>query len=137
MTIEVSCASALLVNIWHCLSKGILTTLIIPDADGGHQPSTNVYVHPVDSTASLNYLGPFYDLGEDILGTSKTTQRYNIASAAFSIDEQRLLMVGEDGVVVVRNLHLDELSIKGQHSAKEIYLPTTEEAEDAETILTF
>ncbi len=80
-----------------------------PDADWGHQPSTNVYVHHVDSSATLKFEGPYCDLGEDIYGTSKSTQRYNIASAAFSIDEKRLLMVGEDGVVVVRNIHLDDI----------------------------
>lgn len=43
------------------------------------------------------------------LGASKSTQRFNIASAAFSIDERRILMVDEDVVAVVRNLHYDEI----------------------------
>lgn len=80
-----------------------------PNADWGHQPSTNVYIHPVDSSTVFNFLGPYSDLGDNISGTSKSTQRFNIASAAFSVDEKRLLMVGEDGVVVVRNLHLEEM----------------------------
>lgn len=85
--------------------QGYISYTHNPDADWGHQPSTNVYIHPVDSSTAFKYLGPYSDLGEDICGT----RHNNIASAAFSVDEKRLLMVGEDGVIVVRNLHLDQL----------------------------
>ena len=49
----------------------------------------------------------FNDLGDGIDGTTRTTRRAkNVASAAFSCDEKHLLVVGEDGVVVIRNLHM-------------------------------
>lgn len=70
----------------------------------GHQPSTNVYIC---KTSDLNTnIKHFKDLGVNIKGTF--SGRGNVASVAFSSDEKRLMMVGENGVVVVRNIHLKE-----------------------------
>ncbi len=68
----------------------------------GHQPSGNVYIYSIDDTnAELRH---YNDLGESINGVSKRAG--NVASAAFSTDEKRFLVVGDDGVIVVRNLNL-------------------------------
>ena len=76
-----------------------------PHEDWGHQPSTNVYVYSVEDLPTFTFIGPFNDLGDDVDGTSITTRKFNVASAAFSSDDNKLLMVGEDGVVVVRFLY--------------------------------
>lgn len=65
---------------------------------------SSTYVRPVYSTASFNFFGQLYDFGEAVLGHQSLP-----ASAAFSIDERRILMVDEDVVAVVRNLHYDEI----------------------------
>lgn len=72
-----------------------------PDEDWGHQPSGNVFVYKVCDTE--NCLEHYNDLGEGIEGVSYRAG--SVASAAFSQDDKRLLMVGTDGVVVIRNLH--------------------------------
>lgn len=72
----------------------------------GHQPSGNVYIHrlaPVDQIRTS--LATYCDLGSDVKGLK--TRAHSIASAAFSSDEKHFLVVGDDGVVVIRNLHLE------------------------------
>lgn len=73
----------------------------------GHQPSGNVYIHSMDNpTVELEH---YCDLGEKINGVGyqdKSSRAGNVASAAFSTDEKRFLVVGDDGVVVVRNIKL-------------------------------
>lgn len=68
----------------------------------GHQPSGHVFIHKVDTPQET--LCTFNDFAEGIRGVS--VRAGNVASAAFSCDERRLLAVGSDGSVVVRNLHL-------------------------------
>ena len=47
----------------------------------------------------------YNDFGDGIGGVTNMTRRAgNVASAAFSSDEKRLLAVGADGVIVIRNL---------------------------------
>lgn len=81
-----------------------------PDSEWGHQPSGNIFIHETnDLERCLEY---YNDFGEGIGGTTKKTRRAgNVASAAFSSDEKHLLAVGEDGVIVIRNLHLDNSNI--------------------------
>lgn len=71
----------------------------------GHQPSSLVeirYVEDVDKS-----IIEFHDLSDDgIAGVA--TQATNVAAVSFSNDNKRLMMVGNDGVVVIRNLHLDD-----------------------------
>ncbi len=74
----------------------------------GHQPSGNVYIHQVENLNDC--IGHFNDMGEDIKGVS--CRAGSVASAAFSLDEKRLLMVGVDGVIVIRNLHLENNNVE-------------------------
>ena len=76
-----------------------------PHEDWGHQPSGNVFIHAVDDFKSC--IEQYNDLGEGIEGVTSgdgKSRAGNVASAAFSQDETRLLVIGNDGVVVVRNL---------------------------------
>lgn len=72
-----------------------------PNGNWGHQPSGNVFIHAVDDINKC--LEHYNDIGED--GISGVASRAgNVSAAAFSQDETKLLVVGNDGVVVVRNL---------------------------------
>lgn len=71
-----------------------------PHENWGHQPSGNVFIHGIDKFDEC--LEHYNDLGEGIEGVAYRAG--NVASAAFSQDEKRLLVVGNDGVVVIRNL---------------------------------
>ncbi|MCH5178243.1 MAG: hypothetical protein J1F13_01070 [Prevotellaceae bacterium] len=79
-----------------------------PEENWGHQPSGNVFIHEMKNVKQP--IEQFNDFGEGICGIA--SRAGSIASAAFSTDEKRLLAVGTDGVVVIRNLHLDENYIK-------------------------
>lgn len=68
----------------------------------GHQPSSLVDIRSVLSQE--NTLIEFSDLGDS--GISETSRRDSVASVSFSNDNKRLMMVGNDGVVIIRNLHL-------------------------------
>lgn len=79
-----------------------------PSSEWGHQPSGNIFIY--ETTDLKNCIEHHNDLGDGIDGTTKTSRRAgNVASAAFSSDESRLLAVGEDGVIVIRNLIIPEL----------------------------
>ncbi len=71
-----------------------------PNEKWGHQPSGNVFIHSTDNFKEC--IEQYNDLGDGIEGVA--IKAGNVASAAFSQDEKRLLVVGTDGVVVVRNL---------------------------------
>lgn len=75
-----------------------------PDSNWGHQPSGNVFIHSMNDIGRC--LEQFNDFGEGISGVA--CRAGNVASAAFSLDEKRLMAVGDDGVIVIRNLHLDK-----------------------------
>lgn len=75
-----------------------------PGENWGHQPSGNIFIHKVNESSTC--LQQFNDMGEGILGVA--TRANSVASAAFSSDEKRLLAVGTDGVIVIRNLHLPQ-----------------------------
>lgn len=68
----------------------------------GHVPSCDIYIASVDEPKKC--LCHFNDHGAGIVGTG--TGRDTVATASFSADEKRILSVSNDGVVVVRNLHL-------------------------------
>ena len=74
----------------------------------GHQPSSLVDIRSVLSQG--NTLTEFSDLGDS--GISETSRRASVASVSFSNDNKRLMMVGNDGVVIIRNLHLEEYASK-------------------------
>ena len=74
----------------------------------GHQPSSLVDIRSVHSQE--NTLTEFSDLGDS--GISETSRRTSVASVSFSNDNKRLMMVGNDGVVIIRNLHLENYAGK-------------------------
>lgn len=77
-----------------------------PNENWGHQPSGNIFIHDANNLEKC--LEQYNDFGDGISGTTAMTRRAgNVASAAFSSDERRLLAVGDDGVIVIRNLHLN------------------------------
>lgn len=69
----------------------------------GHQPSSDIYIH---STDTLNEECHFYDHGDKIKGLQKKTN--NVAFAAISNDDTRLLTISDDGVIIVRNLEFPD-----------------------------
>lgn len=71
----------------------------------GHQRSTNVFI--CNSEDPENIICSFNDLSGNGIATLGR-RKENIASVAFSNNNRQLLMVGEDGVMIIRNLHLNE-----------------------------
>lgn len=72
----------------------------------GHQPSRDVYI--VKSDSPQHEIAHFFDHGDQIEGTGGCDRtNSSVASATFSKDETKLMTVSKDGVVVIRNLHLD------------------------------
>ena len=76
-----------------------------PNENWGHQPSGNVFIHSIDNFGEC--LEQYNDMGDGVSGVAMGAG--NVSSAAFSQDETKLLMVGNDGVVVVRNLKMTNL----------------------------
>ena len=70
----------------------------------GHQPSSLVDIRR--ASAPNNELIRFNDLSE--MGIADTFRRQSVSSVSFSNDNKKLLMVGNDGVIIVRNLHLEK-----------------------------
>lgn len=68
----------------------------------GHVPSCDIFIADIESPQRC--LCHFNDHGAGIVGTG--TSRNTVATASFSSDETKILSVSNDGVVVVRNLHL-------------------------------
>ena len=75
-----------------------------PNANWGHQPSGNIFIHSMNDVKTC--LEHFNDFGDGIVGV--VSRAGSVASAAFSCDERRLMAVGDDGVVVIRNLHIED-----------------------------
>lgn len=73
----------------------------------GHQPSNDIYVHRVNDPETE--LAHFKDHGEGIKGITshKINCPKDVGMVSFSTDNTKLLSVSYDGVVVIRNLHLD------------------------------
>lgn len=68
----------------------------------GHRPSSVVEIRKTDS--KNKELITFTDLSKS--GISGTSLRESVASVSFSKDNSRLMMVGNDGVIIIRNLKL-------------------------------
>lgn len=69
----------------------------------GHQPSSKVFVKAIENNEELY---EFDDLAET--GIEDVENNNSVASVSFSYDNKKLMMVGKDGVVVIRNLHLNK-----------------------------
>lgn len=70
----------------------------------GHQPSTIVDVRTTVETNTSQVI--FHDLSD--CGIADSSKSQSVASVSFSNDNKKLMMVGNDGVVIVRNLHLED-----------------------------
>lgn len=70
----------------------------------GHQPSSVVEIRR--TLTKENKLTEYSDLSDT--GISETSRRESVASVSFSNDNKRLMMVGNDGVVIIRNLYFDD-----------------------------
>ena len=78
------------------------------ESDGlfwGHEPSCDVYIAKTEDPQKC--LCHYNNHGSRIMGLS--VMRETIASVSFSVDDKRILSVSNDGVVVVRNLHLGDM----------------------------
>lgn len=78
----------------------------------GHQYSSEVFIYPVTDTKHQEALAYFNDLSDN--GFEGVFSRKNrrqpsksVASVSFSKDNRHLMMVVVDGVIIIRNLHLD------------------------------
>ncbi|MBO5804078.1 MAG: hypothetical protein J6R25_03235 [Bacteroidales bacterium] len=92
------------------------------DRPGGHQPSTNVYIRKISSP--LEELAQYNDHGDKIRGVM-TKKARTVAMVAFSPDDTKLLSISDDGVIVIRNLHLEI-----EHISSSSYYTHTEESID-------
>lgn len=71
----------------------------------GHQPSSLVEVRLTNSPEICRLqFDDISDLGIADVATRTTC----VASVSFSNDNKRIMMVGNDGVVIIRNLHIDD-----------------------------
>ncbi|MBD5190626.1 MAG: hypothetical protein HDS93_02045 [Bacteroidales bacterium] len=73
-------------------------------ANWGHQPSTFVDIRSTSEVTEEKVV--FHDLSD--CGIAGSCKANSVASVSFSNDNKKLMMVGRDGVVIIRNLHLDE-----------------------------
>lgn len=71
--------------------------------DWGHMPSTSVFVCEAKSPYHL-ICPEINDLSDSGIQGSHATK--TAVSCSFSIDNKKLMMVGSDGVVIIRNLHI-------------------------------
>lgn len=79
----------------------------------GHRLSSNVYISYSNNMG--NIIKMFEDLSQEgIEGCSDKRHNFpkTVASVSFSNDNKRLMMVGNDGVVIIRNLHLEKYANK-------------------------
>ena len=74
------------------------------NSNWGHQPSTSVYIHAVNDP-DKQIMPTIDDLSD--AGIADTKETKSVSSCSFSLDNKKLMMVGKDGTVVIRNLHLD------------------------------
>lgn len=70
----------------------------------GHQPSTSVYIHAIDNPKT-QIMTTINDLSD--AGIADTNEAQSVSSCSFSLDNKKLMLVGNDGTVVIRNLYLD------------------------------
>ena len=71
----------------------------------GHKPSSLVEIRSVgDSNKHLIQFSDLSDAGIEDVAVQATC----VAAVSFSNNSKRLMMVGKDGVVIIRNLHLED-----------------------------
>lgn len=75
----------------------------------GHQPSSLVEIRSIGNPDK--YIIKYHDLSDEGIA-DVATHATNVAAVSFSNDNKRLMMVGKDGVVIIRNLHLNDHALK-------------------------
>ena len=83
----------------------------------GHQYSSLVEIRSIkkpdeELTHFSDLAGASNSSRQRILGIADTFRGQSVSSVSFSNDNKKLLMVGKDGVVIVRNLHLEDYACK-------------------------
>ena len=80
----------------------------------GHQHSSLVSIRATDNPQGE--IVQFKDLSDYAIGNSKgiadSFMAQSVASVSFSNDNNRLMMVGNDGIIIIRNLHLSGYASK-------------------------
>ena len=72
----------------------------------GHLPSNKMFIYKADKNHEL--LDEWEYQGQKISQLSPSDPyKKNLVQAGFSDDDSRLMTVTEDGVIIVRNLHLE------------------------------
>lgn len=89
---------------YMALSKQGYVPYSADNANWGHQPSTSIYIHAIDSP-NEQIIPTIDDLSD--AGIADTVKAQSVSSCSFSLDNKKLMMVGNDGTVVIRNLHLN------------------------------
>lgn len=78
-------------------------------SEWGHMETTDVFIHKSSNiTKEVMRFKDLSEVGIENLWDKKRGQRETVASVSFSNDNKKLMMVGKDGVVIIRNLHLEE-----------------------------
>lgn len=94
----------------------------------GHMKSANIYVRKVGNEKELR----FTDHGDEIMNL----YRKDVTCVSFSPDDKKLMSVSQDGVIIIRNLHLEELEpnseTKSQRSEIEDFLQKQGDSYDAD-----
>ena len=94
----------------------------------GHMKSANIYVRKVGNEKELR----FSDHGEEIMNLYSK----DVTSVSFSPDDRKLMSISQDGVIIIRNLHLEELEpnseTKSQRSEIEDFLQKQGDSYDAD-----
>lgn len=74
----------------------------------GHVPSNEMFIYRTDDYSQVD---EWQYQGEGVLKLSPyDPYKKNLVQAGFSIDERKIMTVSGDGVVIVRNLHLEEIN---------------------------
>lgn len=82
--------------------KGYIPFAVNPSC-WGHMRSANIYVRRVGNDKELR----FSDHGDEIMDLRSA----DVTSVSFSPDDKKLMSVSQDGVIIIRNLHLEELEM--------------------------
>lgn len=90
---------------WVALSEQGYIPYGVKRIDGiwGHRPSCVVDIRK--SSSPETQITQYDDLSDD--GIADACKGKTVASVSFSKDNKKIMMVGKDGVVIIRNLHLD------------------------------
>lgn len=107
--------------------KGYIPFAVNPSC-WGHMRSANIYVRRVGNDKELR----FSDHGDEIMDLRSA----DVTSVSFSPDDKKLMSVSQDGVIIIRNLHLEELQeaneTESQRSEFRVVLEETDNWADPE-----